>query len=117
MSTLTPQPTLLKRPSDVSPIAVSFKDDLTIGDLLTGTPTVTVSPSGPTLSAAAVNTITLPIELPNKSIAHYAKAGQAVTFTMSGGTVNIDYVVSVTVSTTGGRTFGAVPVNVQCRAT
>lgn len=116
MTTLTAQPTLYKTPTEVLPILASFAKDLTRGDLLTGTPTVAVSPSGPTLSAASLNTITKAVELPDGGIDHWAKAGQAVEFTMSGGTAG-NYVVTVTCSTVGGRTFGARPINVVVSAT
>jgi hypothetical protein len=117
MTTLTAQPKLYKTPTDVLPILASFKKDLTVGDLLTGTPTVAVSPSGPTLSAASVNTARKPVELPDGSIDHYANAGQAVEFTMSGGTASTTYTVTVTCATTGGRTFGARPIIVEVSTT
>lgn len=43
---------------------------------------------------------------------HYAQPGQAVQFTMSGGTAGTTYTVAVTCSTVGGRTFGARPITV-----
>ena len=107
MTSLTAQPTLYKTPGDVLPIAASFVGDLVSGDLLTGTPTVAVSPSGPTLSAASLNTVTMEIEIDDNK--HYARPSQAVLLTMSGGTAGT-YTVSVTCSTTGGRTFSARPI-------
>lgn len=110
MTSLSAQPTLYKTPGDVLPIAVSFAGDLTSGDLLTGTPTVAVSPSGPTPSAASLNTSDMRIEIDDNK--HYARAGQAVLFTMSGGTAGVTYTVTVTCSTTGGRTFDDRPITV-----
>ena len=107
-TTLTAQPTLRKTPTDVLPITASFVGDLTSGDLLTGTPTLGVSPSGPTLSAASVNSSTIRIQTDDRP--HYAKAGQAVQFTMSGGSDGVSYTVTITCSTVGGRTFGARPI-------
>lgn len=115
MSTLTAQPVLYKTPGDVLPILASFAKDLTRGDLLTGTPTVALDGVGATLSAANINTTTKAVELPDGSVDHWAKAGQAVEFTMSGGTAGT-YTVTVTVSTVGGRTFDDRPITVVVSA-
>lgn len=112
MSSIAAQPTLTKTTTDVLPILASFAKDLTRGDLLTGTPTVAVSPSGPTLSSASINSTAKAVELPDGGIDHTAKAGQAVEFTMSGGTDGQAYTVTVTCATVGGRTFGARPITV-----
>lgn len=112
MSTrLTAYPTLYKTPDDVLPIVASFAKDLARGDLLTGTPTVAVSPSGPVVSAAQLNTEAIAIEIDGK-VDHHAKARQAVQFTMSGGTAGQTYTVTVTASTVAGRTFGDRPIQV-----
>jgi hypothetical protein len=110
MSTLTAQPQLTKTPTDLLPIVASFVGELTSGDLLTGTPSVAVSPSGPTLSAASVNASAILMDIEDNK--HYAQPGQAVQFTMSGGTAGTTYTVAVTCSTVGGRTFGARPITV-----
>jgi hypothetical protein len=116
MSTpLTAQPTLYKTPGSVLPIAASFVAELTAGDTLTGTPTATVSPAGPILSAPAINTQPKQIEIEGNQ--HWAQAGQAVTLLMSGGSVNDDgsartYTVYVTVGTLGGGLFDKRPITV-----
>lgn len=98
----TAQPTLYKTPSAVRACTVSFVHQLEDGDLLTGTPTVAAT--GLTLSVAAVNTSTKRIQVPGNAD-HHAKAGQAVTFTISGGSVNTSYQVTVTCGTVGGQTL------------
>jgi Flp pilus assembly protein TadG len=116
MSTaVTAQPTLTKTPGDVLPIVASFVKELANGDTLTGTPTVSVSPAGPTLSAASVNNATLQVEIEGNK--HFALMGQAVQFTMSGGSDGTTYTVTVTVSTTGGRTFSQRPIIVVVSST
>lgn len=62
--------------------------------LLTGTPTVTVSPSGPTLSNKQVSTIATVINDNEVDIA------KAVLFTCTGGTDGVDYTITVTCGTT-----------------
>jgi len=79
--------------------AVNFSDRLTDGDTLTGTPTAVVSPSGPTLGAAAKNATTLTILL--DSVA----ANLAVLYTIAGGAAGVTYTVTVTATTTSGQTL------------
>jgi hypothetical protein len=97
----TAQPTLYKTPAAKRNVTVSFVNELEDGDLLTGTPTITVSPSGPTLSAAIVNTASKHIEIPDKE--HWAKPGQAVQFSVAGGTAAVTYTISVQCNTEGGQ--------------
>jgi hypothetical protein len=83
-----------KTAAEVRNAAVSFVGKLDSGELLTGTPTVTVSPSGPTLSNKAVNTAQLTIDGQTVAI------GQAVQFSVSGGTAGTSYVITVQCGTT-----------------
>lgn len=69
------------------------------GDTLTGTPTVAVSPSGPTLGTPTKNSTTL-----SDINGNTLSANQGVQFTVTGGTANTDYVITVTCSTTNGAT-------------
>lgn len=80
---------------------VSFTDILDTGEVLTGTPTVTVSPSGPTISNAAVNTSAVTVDGESVAIGH------AVTFKVTGGTAGTTYTLTVTASTdaTPAQTF------------
>ena len=72
---------------------VDFRGQLSSGELLTGTPTVTVSPSGPTISnvqrnstAQTINDESVPVD-------------QAVLFTIAGGTAGVEYTFTATCST------------------
>lgn len=100
----TAQPTFYMAPTCTRDIAVSFKDTLVAGELLTGTPTVTISAGGPTISAAQVNSSVLRIEAPGRE--HHALAGQAVLFRATASAVSAaTYTVTITCATTGGQTI------------
>ena len=62
-------------------------------ELLTGTPTATVTPTGPTLSNLAVSTSTTKINGTD------VITGKAVTFKVLGGSAGTEYVVTITAST------------------
>jgi hypothetical protein len=74
--------------------AISFDDYLEPDELLTGTPTVTASPSGLTISNARVSEDELTIN--ERAVA----AGRAVQFRVSGGTAGTRYVITATCGTT-----------------
>lgn len=74
--------------------AVSFDSWLGEDELLTGTPTVTASPSGLTISNAQVNTGTVVVNGLEVPIGH------GVIFTVTGGSSCTYYIITVTVSTT-----------------
>jgi hypothetical protein len=105
----TAQPTFYMTPTSTRDLAVSFVGTLSGSELLTGTPTVTISTGGPTISGAAVNTSTLKIETPpsagqNVPPPHHAKAGQAVVFrATASGTAAASYTVSMSCATVGGQ--------------
>lgn len=97
----TAQPIFYMAPTSTRDLAVSFIDTLVAGELLTGTPTVTIS-GGPTISGASLNTSTLKVEDPNRP--HYAKAGQAVTFrATASATAPGTYTITLSCATTGGQ--------------
>ncbi len=98
MSEMTCPRVRRKAPTAVRNIAVNFSDWLDHGEIITGTPTVAVSPSGPTLSAASVNSGRRVVD--NRSCA----PGSVVTFTVSGGTANT-YTITITASTSGSQTL------------
>ena len=74
-------------------VQVGFLDKLDSGELLSGTPTVTVSPTGPTISNVGRNTTALTIDGESHAI------NQAVTYTITGGTAGVEYTYTVTCAT------------------
>ncbi len=82
-----------KTPSESLNVAVSFARKLDGAEELTGTPTISVSPSGLTLSAAAVSTTALTIN--GVSVA----AGKAVQFNVSDGSADTCYTISILAET------------------
>lgn len=90
-----------KTVSGVRNVAVSFANVVDSGELLTGTPTITGSPSGLTFANQAVNTAALTIN--GESVA----IGNAVQFKVAGGTADTEYTILVQVSTdaTPAQTF------------
>lgn len=96
-SNITAGTTYSKLASEVCGVAVSFVGKLRQGEVITGTPTVTAA-SGPTFSTPVVNTG--PIQI----LGETCPAGTAVTFTITGGTAAVDYLMTVTVTTSSGQT-------------
>ncbi len=88
-----------KAPTAVRNVAVNFTDWLDQGEIITGTPTVSVSPSGPTLSAASANAWRRIVD------GRTCQPGTVVAFTVSGGTAGVTYVVTITASTSGSQTL------------
>lgn len=74
-------------------VSIDFTDKLDAGELLTGTVTVTVSPTGPTISNKAVSATALTIN--GRSVI----AGQAVQFLVSGATAATEYTFTASVGT------------------
>lgn len=95
MSNITCPKKRYKHSDATENVAVDFTNELDAGDLLVGTPTVSVLPSGPTLSAAAINTA------PMKVNERTCRAGSVVTFSISGGTDGQVYTVEVKPTTSG----------------
>ena len=102
--------TKLKHPSDSRIYGFDFTRLLASAETLTGTPTVTVSPSGPTASSPAVNVATFPDD-EDVSVA----IGKGVQLRLAGGTDGRDYLVTVSVGTSLGNTLAAVG-NLQVRS-
>jgi len=78
-------------------VTVDYRGKLDSGELLTGTPTVSATPAGLTLSSPQINTATLTVN--EESVA----AGQAVQFKASGGAVGTRYTITVKCDTTGDQ--------------
>jgi hypothetical protein len=87
-----------KTPSAVKNMAVDMSGHLDDGEILTGTPTVSVSPSGPTLGSCTINSG------PQMVNGQKCPAGTVVKFTASGGTAGVDYAILVSSSTSGSQT-------------
>jgi len=83
-----------KTASEVRVAAVSFQGKLDSGELLTGTPTVVeVTTSDLTLGDKAVSTTALTIDGTSNAI------GEAVVFSITGGTAGTAYTIKVTCGT------------------
>lgn len=83
---------LTKLPGEIRQYSVSFAKRSELcedGESLTGTPSVSVSPSG--LNATAISI-----------------SGAKVVFTLSGGAADETYSITVLVETSGGSTIGAL---------
>lgn len=94
-----------KRSTAVMNGAVSFDELLESGETLTGTPTVTGSPSGLTIDNARVSTGELTIN--GVAVA----TGRAVQFRVSSGTSGTTYTLTATCGTTSSP---AQTLPVQC---
>ena len=78
-------------------VAVSFDRELRSGVTLSGTPTITVSPTGPTLSNKVVSTADLTI------LGKLVLTGRAVQFRIAGAAATAGrYIVTITVSDSDG---------------
>lgn len=82
-----------KTAGEVRNVSVSFVLKLDSDELLTGTPTATASPSGPTITNVVVNTGTIEVDGDD------CLAGEAVQFRVSGGTAGVEYVIKVVATT------------------
>jgi hypothetical protein len=87
-------------PTEVNGVKVDMSLLVQEGEILTGTPTITVS--GMTASSPLVSTTQLLFgEPPNQ---YTVDAGKAVTFTLTGGTDGTDYSIKVSCGTSASRT-------------
>lgn len=111
MSAIQCQTPKLKHPSESRVYGVDFTRLLTAGETLTGTPTVTVSPSGVTATSPAVNSSTFEDD-DEVTIA----VGKGVQVRLAGGSDSVDYLVTVTVGTSQSNTL-VVIAPLQVRAT
>ena len=95
---------------------LQIKSDFTLyglsvdtNETLTGTPTVTVTPTGMTAGAPTINTA--PFTNAKRGT---CEIGKGVLFLLSGGTAGSDYSVSVQCGTSLGQTLeGTIPVYVR----
>jgi hypothetical protein len=85
----------IKHPSETKTAGVSFVNVLESGESLTGTPTVTSSPSGLTITNIQRNATAITIN--GASVA----ANKAVLFTVSGGKHGVQYELEVQCNTNG----------------
>ncbi|MBX9584739.1 MAG: hypothetical protein K2X87_30920 [Gemmataceae bacterium] len=83
-----------KHPAAAQNAAVSFDALLDPGELLTGTPTVSASPSGVTVDNVRVSAADLTVD------GALVPTGRAVQFRASGGSSGTTYVLTVTCGTT-----------------
>lgn len=96
MSEITAKQRRKIHPSETLILAVSFKSILKTSETVSSA-TVAVSPTGPTLGSASVNGSTLTI------VDESATAGQAITFSMSGATVDTTYTITCTATLSTGQ--------------
>src|SRR4051812_28428419 len=94
-----------KHPSETRTAGVSFVNVLESGESLTGTPTVTATPSGLTISNIQTNAVAVTIN--GASVA----VGKAVLFSVAGGNNGKKYQLEVQCSTNG--TLAQTPL-VEC---
>jgi hypothetical protein len=80
--------------------AIDFTGQLRDGVTLTGTPTITVSPSGPTLTAKVVNAAAIDINHTTVAI------GKALTVLIAGGGTAGTYTISASCATSDSETVG-----------
>jgi len=78
-----------KTVNEVRNLAVDLTDKLDAGELLTGTPSVSSTPAGLTISNVAVTTSTLTI------LGTSVTTGQAVTCSVSGGSAGTRYTLTL----------------------
>lgn len=96
-NTAPQRPTILV--GEIRGVSVNFTGKLDQGELLTGTPVITPDPADLTCSSPRVSTTALAIN--GRTVA----IGKAVQFTITGGTADTEYTVTVTVLTTMGQTL------------
>ena len=82
-----------KTASEVRNVFTSFLDRLEKGEKLTGTPTVTVSPTGPTIANIAIPTADRIIN------GKLVPGSASVSFTVSAGTAGTQYTFTLTATT------------------
>lgn len=78
-----------KTAAEVRLVSVDYRGKLDNGELLTGTPSVSILPTGPTIANESVNSAALTIN--GQSVA----IGQAAQFKISGGTAGTKYTITV----------------------
>ena len=89
----------VKHSSESLLFGVDFTKLLAAGETLTGTPSVALTPAGPTISGPAVN-----LQSFTNDDGATVAAGAGVQFRAAGGTSPTDYTLTVTCATTAGNT-------------
>lgn len=95
-----------KTPNETRNVAVSFAGRLD-GESLIGTPSLSVSPSGLSVSSAIVSESTLSIN------GRDVPASEAVQFVVSGGTADVVYTIAIVTTTESGQVLEGF-VNICC---
>jgi len=100
---------LTKHPSATRIVSVLFDERLAVGDTLTGTPAATLAVgSGLTVGTPSVNAAAAVINSQRRP------AGTVVTFAVSGGTDEANYIIDVVCSTVNGEVL-VIPCRVEVR--
>lgn len=100
---------LTKHPSATRIVSVLFDERLAAGDTLTGTPAATLSVgSGLTVGAPSINLSAVSIN------GQIRPARSIVTFAVSGGTDEANYIIDVVCSTVNGEVL-VIPCRVEVR--
>lgn len=100
---------LTKHPSATRIVSVLFDERLASGDTLTGTPTVSLAVgSGLTLGTPSINAAAAVINGERRA------AGTIITFAVSGGTDEANYIIDVVCSTVNGEVL-VIPCRVEVR--
>jgi hypothetical protein len=86
-----------KTAAETRTVSVSFVSKLGEGETLSNTPTVSVSPAGPSVVAPIVSAQMLPIN------GAEVDAGEAVQFSISGGAVGSTYTLDIVCPTSAGE--------------
>lgn len=94
---------LVKLAGETMPVGINFDQLLADTETLTGAPTITCSPAGPTITAGSVLAGTFTAIGGGSNIV----AGRGVSFTLTGGTAGQRYELTITCgTTTAGRVAG-----------
>lgn len=94
--------TRAKSASEVRTCAMRMTPELATGETISGTPTITSSPSGLTFGSIAATGSQMRID------GVLTPTGQGVTFTVSGGTSGQTYTITVSCSTSASQTVEGV---------
>lgn len=97
-------------PTETGVIGINFGPKLRSGVTLTGTPTVAISPSGPTVALAQLNAASTVIS------GRTCAANTVVLCTVTGATDGVDYTLTATCGTTGSPAGTlVVTADLRCR--
>jgi hypothetical protein len=97
-------------PNEALVVGISFKGKLRAGETLSGSPTVTISPSDPTLSDTQRNTAEITLD------GEVCAINEAVLVKLSGCTVNTDYVLTARCATNASTQTKEATCDIRCRS-